>query len=109
MPSPKSQELDPVRPSINAVSCTLKPISTFVNDASMPTPNGPVSAPEWYSSQPMEGGLAQASPSMSFPFALAALPAPRHGEAVLKCEALASCGSREILPTPLVGNGVVQQ
>ena len=39
------QELAVVRPSINAVSCTVKPLATFVNDAVMPTLNGPVTAP----------------------------------------------------------------
>ena len=31
-----------VRPSIKAVRCNVKPIVTFVNDAAMPTLNGPV-------------------------------------------------------------------
>ena len=69
LPSAKSQVLAVVRPPINAVRRAAKPTATFVNDAVMPTLNGPVSAPTWYSSQPMEGGLAQASPSMSVPLA----------------------------------------
>src|SRR5438046_531697 len=32
----------------------------------------------------------------------------RQGEPALKCEELASCGSREMFPTPLAGCGVVQ-
>jgi hypothetical protein len=46
---------------------------------------------------------------MSVPLADAALPAPRHGDITLKCEALASCGSAEMFPNPLAGSGVVQQ
>src|SRR5436190_19437627 len=91
-----------LRPSIVPVNCTVKPANTCVNDATMATLKSPVSAPAWYSSQPMEGGLAQASPSISVPVAYAALPAPRHGEAALKREALASCGSSAILPIPTI-------
>ena len=69
LPSPKTQELAVVRPSIKAASCTVKPINTLVYDAAMPTRNGPDTAPAWYSSHPIEGGLAQASPSMSVPLA----------------------------------------
>ena len=57
----------------------------------------------------MDGGLAQASPSMSVPLAYLALPAPMQGDSALRCDVLASCGSALMLPTPLVGMGVVQQ
>ena len=33
----------------------------------------------------------------------------RYGELALKCLALANCGSAQMLPTPLVGSGMVQQ
>ncbi len=67
----------------------------------MATVKGPLTAPAWYSSQPMDGGLAQASPSMSVPLAYVALPAPRQGDSALRCDALASCGSALMLATPL--------
>src|SRR4030095_4263001 len=109
MPSPKSQTLAVVRPPISAVNPIGRPAITLVKGAAMPTLNRPVRAPTRYSSQPMEGGLAQGSPSMSVPWTYAASPAPRQGELALKCETPDSCGSEEMLPTPLVGSGVVQQ
>jgi hypothetical protein len=56
-----------VRPSIHAVKSTGNPTATFVYADTMLTLNAPVTAPAWYSSQPMEGGVPQASPSMSVP------------------------------------------
>ena len=38
----------------------------------------------------MEGGFAQASPSMSVPVAYAALPAPRQGELALRWKVVSS-------------------
>jgi hypothetical protein len=46
---------------------------------------------------------------MSVLVVYAALPAARQGELALRCEALASSGSRSMLPAPVGGNGVVQQ
>ena len=54
---------------MNAVKPTGKPVATFVKVAVRLTVKGPVTAPAWYSSQPMDGGFAQASPSMSVPLA----------------------------------------
>ena len=62
-----AQELAVTRPSIKAVNCSVKPTVTLVDAAPMATAKAPVTAPAWYSSQPMEGGLAQDSPSMSVP------------------------------------------
>lgn len=70
--------------------------------------SGPVAPPQ-YSSQPMEGGLAHGSPSMSTPPAKAALPAPRQGEAAPRCQASVNCGSAARLPGPPRGSGVAQQ
>jgi hypothetical protein len=69
----------------------------------------PVTDPLQYSSQPMDGGLAQGSPSISTPLAYAALPALRQGELALRCEVLASWGAAVRLPVPAAGRGVVQQ
>src|SRR5258708_3170385 len=109
MPSPKSHEVAVARPSTMAVSCTARPMVALVKVAAMPPLNGPVSAPAGYSSQPMESGLAPASPARSVGVAGGALPAPRQGEPALRRQAVASCGSGEMLPTPLAGCGVVQQ
>jgi hypothetical protein len=94
---------------MTAVNGTCESTATFVTAATMLTLKGPVTAPALYSSQPMEGGLAQSSPSMSVPVADPARPAPRQGELALNRLVVASCGSSAMFPDPLIGSGVVQQ
>src|SRR5437660_5751629 len=92
-----------------ATKSRSNPVATFVYGVSIAALSKPVSVPEKYSSQPIEGGLAQGSPSMSRPPETDELPAPRHGEPALIWEPLASFGSAVRLLVPLSGNGSVQQ
>src|SRR3989442_8864101 len=100
VPSPKSQRLAVTFPAISLMKSTTKPTAIFVKFGSKLTLSRPVAPPEYSSSQPTAGGLDHGCPSISVPEAKAGVPALRHGDSPLICEALASFGSKEILPTP---------
>ena len=69
VPSPKSHTLLVVRPPISARNRMGKPTATFVGATHALTLSAPVMEPAVTSSQPIEGGVRHASPSMSVPVA----------------------------------------
>src|SRR5579883_2091856 len=102
VPSPNSHRAADGRPETCPIRSRATPLATLVTGATIATLNAPVTKPLWYSSQPIEGGLSQVSPSRSEPPAKAELPAPRTGEFQAGRQGLNRKGSLVMVFPPLL-------
>src|SRR5690348_3950662 len=100
-PSPKDHCRLAAWPVIWAVIGSGLPATTVGHAGASETDNGPLRSASNTSSQPVDGGLAQSSASISSPVAEAESPTPRQGEVLARWNASTSCGSKEMLPLPL--------
>src|SRR5262245_25113408 len=109
VPSPRFHRLELAWPKTWPLKSMTKPGMTLVKVCDIETESGPLAEAGLNSSAPMEGGLSQASPSISTPLVAAALPAARQGDPAEMWKESAKSGSLLILFAPLVASGAVSQ